>query len=185
MPEMRPHDMRAEVRQRVLENTWWNRKAGLFAHAVAAAMDGQGWASGLRDFESTQWHHRTVNRFAYVQIKKTGGGGVSDPAALRLHAERYADVLEKQLSIYRPHLVLGCGVGSGSPARLLDRFVLPGGAMQTAKATGATWWEFESPKNPRALVQLWHPARRGVQAGTYKDVYATVREVARAVGLGR
>ena len=51
--------------------------------------------------------------------------------------------------------------------------------------TGATWWAFSAAAHPRALLQLWHPAWRGDRWTLYEDVWASVREVARSVGLGQ
>src|SRR5690606_3988890 len=116
-------------------------------------------------------------RFAYIQIKKTGGGGTADRDEIRAHAEKYADVLSAQVTLYQPHLVLGCGVGGDSPARLLAAHVLAGDAPQRTRVTRAEWWRFEAPSRPLAMIQLWHPARRGSRRVTYRDVWASVREV--------
>lgn len=164
---------------------WWNAKAGLFAHAAAAALEGEPAKKAFRRFSQGGWNHEVVNRFGYVQIKKIGGAGTSNPAELRAHAMKYADILQQQVQLYRPHLVLGCGVGGGSPAQLMAAHVLPDGQERRTEKSGATWWEFSAASRPRALVQLWHPARRGDRWTLYKDVWVSVREVAREAGLGQ
>lgn len=164
---------------------WWNAKAGMYAHAVAAALEGEPAKKAFGRFSQGGWNYEVVNRFGYIQIKKIGGAGTSNAAELRTHAMKYADLLQKQVRLYRPHLILGCGVGGGSPAQLMAAHVLPDGHRQRTEKSGATWWQFSAASRPRALVQLWHPARRGDRWTRYQDVWASVREVARTVGLGQ
>lgn len=109
--------------------------------------------------------------------------GTSNPAEICAHAIKYAATLKLQVELYRPHLVLGCGVGRDSPARLVAKHVLPGGRERVTSKTGATWWEFPVIARPRAMVQVWHPAWRGSRSKLYKDVWSSVREVATQVGL--
>jgi len=192
----RPLDMRDEVsdehfrprgadgaRQERRRSCFWNAKAGLFAHAVSAALDGKSVNRGLTQFANELWHHEVVNRFAYVQIKKVGGGGVSKTDEICAHAAKYAATLKAQMDLYRPHLVLGCGVGPHSPARLLSLHVLTGGREAVTSTSGATWWAFPLTTRPRALVQLWHLSCRGERRELYRDVWGSVLEVAHSVGL--
>jgi hypothetical protein len=171
------------VRSEVSPKSWWNAKAGMFAHAVAAALDGEPASTAYRRFCSSGWNHGVVNRFGYIQIKKVGGGGSSNPADICRHAEKYANTLRDQIALYRPHLVLGCGTGKHSPAELLSRYVIPNGQLQKTSKTTATWWKFPLSAFPLGMVQLWHPARRGDRWQLYDDVWGSVEEVARRVGL--
>jgi hypothetical protein len=190
------HDMRDEVsdpyfrplasdgsREDRSMKCWWNWKAGMFAHAVAAALDEERWTTAFARFNTGGWNHDVVNRFAYIQIKKVGGGGTSNRYEICAHAEKYKTVLKQQVDLYRPLLVLGCGVGPDSPARLLAAHMLVDGREATTRETKATWWEFSPRARPRAMVQLWHPARRRSKAELYQDVWSSVNEVVHAVGL--
>ena len=156
----------------------------MFAHAVAEALDGESWDEAFSRFRAGGWNHEVVNRFAYIQIKKVGGGGTSKADEICSHAEQYATTLKRQLDLYQPHLVLGCGVGRDSPAGLVAAHILPGGVRATTDGTGAAWWEFPSAALPRALVRLWHPARRGRKSELYQDVWSSVHEVVAKIGLG-
>jgi hypothetical protein len=191
------HDMRDEVsdvrfRSRARDGTredrsaksWWNWKAGMFAHAVAAVLEKRAWAEAFAQFRKGGWNHEVVNRFAYIQVKKVGGGGTANADEICAHAAKYATPLKQQVDLYRPHLVLGCGVGRDSPARLLATHVLVGGQRAVTGETGATWWGFSATARPRAMVQLWHPARRGRSSELYQDVWSSVREVVHKIGLG-
>ena len=195
--EAHAHDMRDEVsderfrpltqsgtREERSPKSWWNGKAGMFAHAVTAALEKEAWAVAFDRFEKGGWNHDVVNRFAYIQIKKVGGGGTANADEICAHAAKYATTLKKQVDLYRPHLVLGCGVGQDSPARLLAAHVLAGGREAVTGQSGATWWKFSPDARPRAMVQLWHPARRGRRSELYQDVWSSVREVVDKAGLG-
>jgi len=190
------HDMRDEVRdvrfrplgadgsrEERSAKSWWNWKAGMFAHAVAAAMESRDWTEALEEFSQGGWNHQVVNRFAYIQIKKVGGGGTSNANEIRAHAARYASTLRRQVELYTPHLVLGCGVGRDSPAKLLAAHVMAGGRKGSLE-TGALWWEFSAAAYPMAMVQLWHPARRGSRSDLYQDVWSSAREVITKTELG-
>jgi len=199
-PNMRgapyPLDMRDEVndqrfrplgrdgtRQDRSAKSWWNGKAGMFAHAVAAALEGEPEKRAFKRFARGAWNHEVVNRYAYIQLKKVGGGGTSNADEICAHAAKYATTLKHQLDLYRPHLVLGCGIGRDSPARLLAAHVLVGGRKRFTLKSGATWWEFPAAARTKAMVQLWHPARRRSRSELYQDVWSSVREVASEVGL--
>jgi hypothetical protein len=191
------HDMRDEVndirfrplgpdgaRIDVSPKSWWNAKAGMFAHAAGAALDKEPASRAFRRFSSGGWNHAVVNRSGYIQVKKIGGGGSSNAAEIRAHAKRYTDVLREQIAMYQPHLILGCGVGEDSPARLLAEYVLRNGEARTTNKTGATWWKFPTSTWPRGMVQLWHPAWRGDRWRLYEDVWASVHEVAKRLNFG-
>ena len=171
------------VRKERSAKSWWNWKAGMFAHAVAAAIDDEPAGNAFNRFGQGGWNHAVVNRYAYIQIKKVGGGGTSRSDEVCVHAETYAATLKQQIELYRPHLVLGCGAGKNSPARLMARNVLLGGREKTTSKTGAMWWEFPANSHPLAMVQLWHPAKRGSRSELYDDVWNSVREVTKEVGL--
>jgi hypothetical protein len=196
------HDMRDEVsdarfrplgrtgtREERSPRSWWNNKVGLFAHAVAAALEGEPEPAAFARFKSVlaggEWNHEVVNRFAYIQVKKIGGGGTSNAREICAYAERCATILRQQVELYRPHLVIGCGVGKDSPARLFATYVLPGGQRQKTSVSRAAWWRFPSASRPTALVQLYHPSWRGARSDLHRDVFNSVREVARNVGVCR
>jgi hypothetical protein len=198
-PNMRgrphPHDMRDEVsderfrpvgadglREDRSRKAWWNGKAGMFAHAVSAALDDEPWKKAFDRFAKGGWNHDVVNRYAYLQIKKVGGTGSANANEICAHARRYASVLEKQLKLYRPHLVLGCGVGRDSPSKLLAEHVIPRG-HERKTSQGTTWWKFGARARPLAMLQLWHPARYGSRLELYQDVWQAVRDVARELTL--
>jgi hypothetical protein len=188
--EQPAHDMRDEVsdvrfrprrpgggREERSPKGWWNGRAGLFAHAVDAALGGESLEAAMGRFSREEWRHAVVNRFAYVQIKKIGGGGTSNAAEICEHARKYGWVLREQLALYRPHLVLGCGLGQHSPASLLAGHVLPGGRKGYLPMTRSVWWRFGDTARPQALIELWHPARRGLTSELYRDVWSSVREL--------
>ena len=194
------HDMRVEVsderfrpagedgREDRSVRGWWNNKVGMFADAVAAALadkpPGKAFDRFATMLDEGTWNHEVVNRFAYIQVKKIGGGGSSKAKEICAHAARYASTLRRQIELYRPHLIIGCGVGKDSPARLLATHVLPYGEEMVTTESGATWWRFRITARPQAMIQLYHPARRGSRSYLYRDVWSSVREVAKEIRVG-
>lgn len=187
------HDMRDEVsderfRPLMVDGTrdnqhstiWWNQKVGMFAHAVSAALAGERADHAFERFCESEWNHAVVNRFAYIQIKKLGGGGTAVATQICNHARTYAAELRRQVELYRPNLVLGCGIGSASPAKLLARYVLTTGRKGKIECTGALLWTFPSDGSPRAMAQLCHPANRRSRSVVYKEVWNSVHEALRA-----
>jgi len=79
-----PHDMRDEVgderfrplgqdgnRRDVSAKSWWNARAGVFAHAVAAALDGEPATETFDRFAQGRWNHPVVNRFAISRSRRS------------------------------------------------------------------------------------------------------------------
>jgi hypothetical protein len=174
-------------RQERRPSCWWNAKAGMFAHAVAAAIDRKPWSKSFREFRSVvdggRWNHDVVNRFAYIQIKKVGGRGTIDADEVCRFAARYRTVLKAQIELYKPHLIIGGGVPPASPAQLLSSYVLNGGSEAKLSSTRATWWRFGRRSRPVAMLQHWHPARRGSQSELYRDLWTSVSEILRTTRL--
>jgi hypothetical protein len=164
---------------------WWNAKAGLFAHAVAAVIDGESEGAAYERFDDLvkhgRWNHGVLNRFAYMQIKKIGGGGTSRTAEIERFAKKHFLVLRKQVDLYRPHVVIGCGTWGGSPARLLKTLVLRGGEEHKTKKTGAAYWHYGANEFPRVLIEQYHPSARKSPTDLYWDVWWSIREVVELV----
>jgi hypothetical protein len=64
-----------------------------------------------------------VNRFAYILMKKVGGGSINADE-ICAHAEKYSQTLKDQIDLYQPHIIIGSGIGKASPAQLLPAHVL-------------------------------------------------------------
>ena len=95
--------------------------------------------------------------FVFMQIKKVGGGSSSVSSQIEEHAKTYRQFLKKQIALYRPHLIIGCGLGGGLPARLLNKYVLPPFVGNERHTGGFAWWRFSDSARPVALLSLIIP----------------------------
>jgi hypothetical protein len=178
--------LRNGVREKDRPRGWWNNRVGMFAHAVAAALDGE--SPSFDDFRAVidrgDWNHEIVNRFAYIQIKKIGGAGAHNAAEICAYAEKYRKTLKDQVDLYRPHMIIGCGIGRASPARLLSLHVFLGQGEKAKSESGSLWWQFAASSRPIAMLEIYHPSARGSRSDLYHCVWSSVREVARVIGIG-
>jgi hypothetical protein len=176
-------DMRAELRDPLFRAT---REVALFAHAVVHALNGADLKTSYQEFQASlrkgQRPHDVLLRFGYMQIKKVGGGA-SKPAEIERHARTYGPHLKNQLLLYEPHVVVGCGRGPGSPARLLQECVFSERAERRESKSGLTWWRYPSRARTVALLEADSPSARGSAADRYRRLAEAFRELAKDVGL--
>jgi hypothetical protein len=196
-------DLRAQVRTCWFQNRfgkpsrtkgWWNCRVAGFGHAVVRALAG-GSPSSYEQFKPliapgpTGFRtHPFLFPFAFIQIKKVGGGGKRDTEGIVRHADLYREFLKRQVEAYKPHLIIGCGRGSASPARLLKEYLLSGGEarrtvcprlQQTKGVKGFKWWRFSDAHRPIAMLEFYHPSAQGVPPEQlYAALTSAVREIA-------
>jgi uracil-DNA glycosylase len=127
--------------------------------------------------------HDVLFPFAFMQIKKTGGAATAKRTALEEHARSYGPWLNRQLALYDPDLIIGCGLGGGSPARLLRQYVLTHAAEERHAANRFTWWRFADTDRPRAMLEFYHPSARGSREKMYRKLVAATREIVASTGL--
>jgi hypothetical protein len=168
---------------------WWNNKVGSFGHAVLTSLKGvpppQAFATFDRLRSDERWRaHDFLFPFGFVQIKKVGGGGRSNDEEIEAHASAYAHVLTKQLTLYKPNLVVACGLGGKSPAKLLRKYVLTGAATEHWTRDGRfLWWRFRDGAQPAALLEFLHPSSRASRRARYISLATAVRDIVKVAGL--
>jgi len=194
-------DMRAEIRDPEFRHHrngtfgspgsvrgWWNNKVGLFAHAVDAAV--RGVRDGRKSYESFRALiagggrlHDHLFRHGFLQIKKTAGGGVAVSKQIIAHAESNRDILRAQIQLYRPTLLIGCGMPPAFPARLLNEYVLSNDDNRQTTSEGFAWWKPAGRSDCRALLEFRHPSFRGSKEDTYCKLLTAVCDVIRSEKL--
>ena len=60
-----------------------DRPTAAVCDAVAAALDGEPGTRAFKRFARGGWNHEVVNRYAYIQLKKVGGGGTANSEEIR------------------------------------------------------------------------------------------------------
>ena len=163
------------------DHSWWNERVAAYGHAVANALAGTpaSFASVRALVTSSQRPrptHDWLFPFGFIQIKKVGGAGLSKSAEIRHHARMYARFLRSQIAIYEPHLIVGCGKGDASPAKLLSEYVLRGGERHDLSTVDLCWWQYAADQRPTAMVEVEHPSL-GSLADKYERVWSAVREL--------
>ena len=129
-----------------------------FAHRLAE------WSYGiLNDFphysEACEYEakHLALKSVAFLNLKKTGGGGTSNPEVIKEHTIRNAEFIYKQIEIINPHIIIG-GIGSTS---LWHEFL---GEFKKTQS-GYDIWVFRY-KNIK-VVDFYHPSNRYPKAMSY------------------
>ena len=89
----------------------------------------------------------TLRKIAVVNLKKVPGGGAADVDRLRDFASNNREYLRRQLELYRPNLIVGCG----------------------ADVTSVLFGEvYPEPKWRRSVRGTWHAQ---IEGATYLDYY--------------
>jgi hypothetical protein len=61
------------------------------------------------------------------------------------------------LELYRPHLIIGCGRAAASPARMMNRYVLPPPEERRTTDGHIVWWRYSnSAGHPFQLEERIH-----------------------------
>ena len=154
---------------------FWNGKVARMAHATLGALAGRSPSEAFAEFQERLRHkqrsHDVLYPFGFMQIKKVGGGSVAKGEVVEAHARDYGDILKRQIALYEPHIVIACGLGGRSPARLLRNYVLTDSAVERP-AHGLNWWRFSATNRPMALLEFSHPSSRGSHEELYRALAA-------------
>jgi hypothetical protein len=203
LPDPVDLDMRAQVRDPefrgfcrgeywlpATNRGWWNGKVGRYGHAVVGALAGFSATKGCTEFEALLDRHERAHKFlfpfGFMQIKKVGGGGRSKSQEIAAHARDYADVLHCQLALYQPHIVIACGLGGRSPAKLLRKYVLTNDADELRTSDGRfRWWRFRGDVRPAALLEFLHPSSFRSGQERYLALASAVRDIMKGARLRR
>lgn len=100
---------------------------------------------------------QTLSHHCFVQLKKEGGGGsISDE---QLHnatsTPKYKDYFIRQLSIYQPDFIVGCGNGEHLKGTLNLSYT---DVQQTSN--GTRYWSFALSGKHTYLIDYCHPSVR-------------------------
>jgi hypothetical protein len=140
--------------RRQLENDphrWWRTVANWCA-AISHLPKVLSW-SDLQSIPIKQ----SLEPFAFMQLKKSAGSGLVSERTLIDFARSDADEIRAQLSIYRPEVIVCCGVGH----ILADAL---GGAHWCHTERGVRYMELTLYGNqPTYLIDYMHPSARAMK----------------------
>ena len=96
--------------------------------------------------------------FAFMQLKKTPGGGLSDPAEIRRRSDSDKIFIKEQINIYEPEVILGCGTAN-DVARILGEDA----SKWKETSRGVRYLEIQLYKHKTYLIDYMHPSARAAK----------------------
>lgn len=99
----------------------------------------------------------SLSSFAFMQLKKNAGGGSVSSKELWKVAESDSLEIIEQLSIYKPNIIIGCGVGE-----IVYRAVFQGGEKMKVTGNGVGYWNVKIGEDGKeaVLINYSHPSAR-------------------------
>ncbi|MCD7732326.1 MAG: hypothetical protein LUH56_02655 [Oscillospiraceae bacterium] len=110
-----------------------------------------------------------LRKIAAINLKKTSGGHTANTDEIYLAAEKYSQVIQAQLDIYRPNIVICCGT-SGPYIKHCYR-----GSEPEWKMTTRGIWYFLDGKS--VVISYSHPEARTKDSLLYYGLMDAVKEI--------
>lgn len=115
---------------------------------------------------------RGLRKIAAVNIKKTPGGATADAGGLHRFALENGEFIRRQLDLYRPNLIVGCGSGVSD---VFFEYIY--GAPEWRKTVRGTSYV---ALGSATYFDYYHPAARVSARLLYEELIDSVREQAGA-----
>jgi hypothetical protein len=109
------YDLREAIKKSNNGVEWWEQRVGPLCRAILPCATGD-----------KEPHEECLRYFGYIQLKKIGGGPQATPGAIMAAVERDAELLREQFNIYKPDIVIACGLGRNNPFSLLENVLFAG-----------------------------------------------------------
>lgn len=112
----RPDDLRERLQNGDdSARRWWVQRLGYLCAGITSCWN------GIYDSAPSDRFSRAedLRPFGFIQLKKTPGGGKSICKELEHTAARDREMIREQLGIYKPQVIIACGLGRCSTFRLL------------------------------------------------------------------
>lgn len=95
--------------------------------------------------------------FAFMQLKKTTGGGSVDAFTLNFHAKNDRIEIREQINIYQPRMIVCCGVGTLIANVLEDN---PQNLEWKTTRRGVRYVQLQLNRQKTFLIDYMHPSAR-------------------------
>jgi len=142
---------------------WWNKEFYYpFTYRIAE------WAHGIlnhfpkfdnlwADDKDGKRLHSTLKEVAFMNVKKSGGGGNSNNAVMKAYAKRDFEFIHQEIVIIEPQIII-TGLSWGS----LRKVVFPNIKWQSSG------YEIDIGKYKQAkVIDFYHPSSRNAPAASY------------------
>jgi len=151
---------------------WWSTVANWCA-AMSACPETPRW-SDLGQVAAKD----CLERFAFMQVKKSVGAGSVREDTLIDFARRDADMIREQLRIYRPHVIVGCGIG-----KILASILEGTKWRQTQRGVWYVECTLDVNLPTSYLIDYMHPSARAMKSVVCFGLLDAYREIIDAHGL--
>jgi len=141
-----PYDQRLELQEKPYP--WWRKVSNWCLPIINQKMN---WDSIISaDIANA------LAAFAFIQLKKNAGGGTSDETSLWEAANSDKEEILTQLAIYKPNIIICCGVGE-----IFYKTVLSGNDPLKYTPNGVGYWKDIMPNDKAiSIIDFCHPAAR-------------------------
>lgn len=115
--------------------------------------------------------------FAFMQIKKTTGGGSVDADTLSKHTQANKSEIREQINIYQPKMVVCCGVGNLVAGVLEDN---PKNLEWKETRRGVRYVNLQLSGQQTILIDYMHPSARAAKNVVCFGLLDAYREISAA-----
>ena len=143
-----PHyDLRKELESD--PNVWWSKVRDWCAPLLH---DGLAWHE-LKNKDIAE----SLSPFVFMQLKKNAGAGSVTSGVLRKIAREDSLEIKEQISIYRPDIIVCCGVGE-----IVYKVVFSGNSNLRFTPMGVGYWDVENDNSEKKtyIIDYCHPSAR-------------------------
>ena len=163
--EQKDYDFRNELHNG--PHRFWKQKVAPWCYGLAE--------SGSGEATNDLWNRREVQndgsrciayllRFGFIQIKKSPGKSSAKPNEILEAARQDCALIRRQIGIYKPDIIVACGIGHPKTFDLLFDFVF-GGSIELCPNSGfkrrcAKVHEVAAGKPSTFLIETHHPSHR-------------------------
>jgi uracil-DNA glycosylase len=122
--------------------------------------------------------------FGFVQLKKKPGTGKSIPKELKKYAEEDEVLIREQLTIYKPNVIIACGLGITKTFNLLLETVFQNTPSTIKRYRGRRYAKLLDDRlSPRSvyIIETYHPSAYKTRRIMYNELVGLFRHVANEI----
>lgn len=183
--DLKHYDFRDELRND--PQPFWCRKISPLCYGLGKLADDlpATWAEASAVSHNRSECIAVLNRFGFVQMKKSPGSSVINPELLVDAAQSEQALLRRQFEIYQPDIIVACGISFPRTFDLLTETVFPDAANGTGQAAFkrrcAMVQTCKSNGSPTFLIETSHPSHRGRRKEVFDQLMSDYRQAVELV----
>jgi hypothetical protein len=178
--DLKHYDFRDELRND--PQPFWCRKISPLCYGLIKSTDDlpATWAEASAVSHNRSECIAVLNRFGFVQMKKSPGSSVINPELLVDAARSEQALLRRQFEIYQPDIIVACGISFPRTFDLLTQLVFPQARDCTHEASFqrrcAVVQAGKVDGSPTFLIETLHPSHRLERKPVFDKLKADYRQ---------